>query len=91
MVWLDINGNCILDTNEQGLAGIELIVYNSLGQQVATVITGVNGAFTIDNLPAGIYTVTVVPTTLPDGTQISAGSITYDMATGEYCLQKASA
>ncbi|QQS29845.1 MAG: DUF11 domain-containing protein [Sphingobacteriales bacterium] len=83
VVWLDINGNCILETNEEGLAGIELIVYNSLGQQVATVVTGVNGSFTINNLPAGIYTVTVVATTLPDGTQISQGSITYDMATGE--------
>ncbi|HRI26499.1 MAG TPA: SdrD B-like domain-containing protein [Chitinophagales bacterium] len=86
VVWLDLNGNCVLDSNEQGLAGIQLQVFNSAGQLVTTVVTGVNGSFIVSNLLPGIYTINVVPTTLPDGTQIGGGSITYDMATGQVLI-----
>ncbi|MDR3572311.1 MAG: sortase, partial [Anaerolineaceae bacterium] len=59
-VWLDNNGNGIQDTSEQGIAGVQVVLYNGSGI-VATTSTDANGLYLFDNLIPGKYTVQFTP------------------------------
>ncbi|MEI2731873.1 MAG: SdrD B-like domain-containing protein [Dermatophilaceae bacterium] len=74
-VWLDQNGDGVQDPSEHGIPGVTVTV-TYLGADgvpgggddiVFTTTTGADGAYLVDKLPAGAYTVAVDPSTLPGG------------------------
>jgi len=65
-IWLDLNGDGVQDTNEPGLAGVD-VELTLPGGGTQTVTTGPNGYYTFDDLVPGDYTVTVITSTLPAG------------------------
>jgi uncharacterized repeat protein (TIGR01451 family) len=75
-VWEDTNANGIQDVGENGLAGITVTLYNSIGGVSATTTTDSLGNYLFSNLLVGTYTVGV---TVPGSWAISpylAGSDT---------------
>ena len=74
-VWNDANGDGIQNNGEQGIVGATVTVTwagqdgtaGTADDATFTTTTGVNGAYTVGNLPAGSYSVAVDPTTLPPG------------------------
>ncbi|MBU0945564.1 MAG: hypothetical protein KKE53_14035, partial [Proteobacteria bacterium] len=71
-VWYDMNANGIQDSNEPGLGNVNVTLVGDLdgdGQvdDTRTVVTDGNGNYLFDHLPAGEYTLTVDPATLPQG------------------------
>ncbi|HEX3530837.1 MAG TPA: SdrD B-like domain-containing protein [Thermoanaerobaculia bacterium] len=66
-VWFDYDGNGIQDTGEPGITGVVITLKNSAGTPIATTTTGTNGNYTFTNLPAGTYSVVIVPSSLPGG------------------------
>jgi uncharacterized repeat protein (TIGR01451 family) len=65
-IFLDRNGNNSFDFGE-GLEGVEVDLYDSLGSLIAYAVTNEQGYYYFGGLPADAYTVTVVATTLPGG------------------------
>ncbi|MGB5687581.1 MAG: SdrD B-like domain-containing protein, partial [Candidatus Electrothrix sp.] len=62
-LWNDLNGDGTLDAGEtNGLGGVTVILRDSGGNIVGTVVTDVNGDYSFGNLPDGTYTVDVVDT-----------------------------
>jgi serine-aspartate repeat-containing protein C/D/E len=59
-VFNDLNGNGVRDSNEPGVGGVEIIVYNAAGTPVGTTTTASDGTWTISGLPNGLYTVRVL-------------------------------
>jgi protocatechuate 3,4-dioxygenase beta subunit len=57
IVFADLDFDCIRDSNEETLAGVRIELLDSLGNVVATTLTGTNGAYTFGNLRPGSYTV----------------------------------
>jgi protocatechuate 3,4-dioxygenase beta subunit len=56
-VWNDSDNDGIQDATEKGIAGVKVTLYDN-GIPVAHAITDANGAYTIDNVPAGTnYTI----------------------------------
>jgi LPXTG-motif cell wall-anchored protein len=77
-VWLDTNGNGILDGSEAGIAGIDVSIS---GPVVASTTTAADGTYGFGDLPAGTYAVTVG--TGPAGTELTTvGAFTVDLAEG---------
>ncbi len=70
-VWYDENGDGVVDASETLLENVEVTLsYTdpvSGATFTETVLTGPNGEYSFDNLPAGDYEVSVDPTTLPEG------------------------
>jgi len=66
-VWYDINGNGIQDAGEVGIAGVTLELGDAPGVLRATTATARDGSYSFGGLPDGIYTITVVTTSLPEG------------------------
>lgn len=78
-VWLDTDGNGLLDGNEAGIAGITVGLG---GPVVGSSTTDANGAYSFTDLPAGTYVVTVGVG--PDGTALTTvSSFTVPLAEGE--------
>ncbi len=69
LVWNDLNGDGIVDLGEPGLPGVMVTITTTInGVPVTyTATTGPTGAYLIDGLPLGTFTVTIDPTTLPAG------------------------
>ena len=72
MVWFDENGNGIQDSNEMGIPGVTMYLYDENGDVIATTLTDDNGEYLFDELVDGTYTVVVgdgpegtILTTLP--------------------------
>ncbi len=70
-VFFDENENGIHENLDWPIAGLQLFLFDNANQQVATTITGVDGLYLFDNLPAGQYcvvanypSVTYLPTVL---------------------------
>jgi hypothetical protein len=83
-VWFDYDGNGIQDTGEPGITGVVITLKNSAGMPIATTTTGTNGNYTFTNLPAGTYSVNIVPSSLPGGavpTYDLDGTVTPNVAT----------
>ena len=55
--WLDSNKNGSMESDETKLSGIPVKAINSKGEEKATSTTSENGTYTLENLPAGDYTV----------------------------------
>ncbi len=66
-VWFDYDGNGIQDTGEPGINGVVITLKNSAGTPIATTTTSGNGNYVFTNLPAGSYSVVIVPSSLPGG------------------------
>jgi LPXTG-motif cell wall-anchored protein len=66
-VFLDANGNGVLDAGETGIAGATIIatVLTTGGVMTYTTVSDANGNYLFTDLPAGDYTITVDPTTVP--------------------------
>ncbi|MFV0525282.1 MAG: SdrD B-like domain-containing protein [Acidimicrobiales bacterium] len=73
-VWLDLDGDGVLDPSEPGLPGVGVTI-TYLGPDgvvgggddiVYSVVTDADGHFNVDGLPFGQYRVAVDTTTLPD-------------------------
>ncbi len=64
-VWLDVDGNGVINGDEAGIANVTVTLINSQNQVQVDVTDG-DGLYTFENLPADNYTVIVNPTTLPD-------------------------
>ena len=90
-VWFDLDGDGVLDANEEGIANVTLELVDADDQVVATEVTDANGRYTFADVPgADGYTVRVDATTLPAGaTQVSDpdetldGQSELDLADGE--------
>ncbi|CAN5862804.1 hypothetical protein BH10CHL1_BH10CHL1_15890 [soil metagenome] len=67
-VWQDTNGNSVQDATEAGIPNVTVILSDGQGG-IKTTVTDANGIYGFTNLPAGAYTVSVDPTTLPVGLQ----------------------
>ncbi|MBY0477814.1 MAG: carboxypeptidase regulatory-like domain-containing protein [Chitinophagaceae bacterium] len=52
-VWYDDNGNGTQDPGEGGVAGVIVTLYNAANQPIGSAITDGNGAYVINNVPAG--------------------------------------
>ncbi len=57
VVFQDTNGNGIQDAGEPGVQGVQVVVFDSNGLPVGDTVTDASGAYVIDNLPPGDYTV----------------------------------
>ena len=84
LVWLDDNNNGTKDANENGLGGIQVILYSSLDGTkgnaddvaVDTMVTDVNGNYLFNGLAAGNYWVKL--NNLPSSLKSSTGDGIYD-------------
>ncbi|MFK7919557.1 MAG: SdrD B-like domain-containing protein [Ilumatobacter sp.] len=74
-VFNDADGDGVRDPGETTVPGATVIVTTQGpdGPIEIRVVTDDNGGWSVDNLPPGTYTVTVDPTTLPDGVVPSTG------------------
>jgi hypothetical protein len=80
-VWFDQNGDGIRDTNEPGLAGVAVTVtWNGIDgveggvdDHEFTTSTDAEGRYQVVDLPAGLHTVRVEPTSLPSGFTMQTG------------------
>lgn len=68
-VWNDLNANGVQDVGEPGINGVKLILRNGVGNIVGTTITSGDGTYHFTSIPAGAYSVTVSPFSLPSGMQ----------------------
>ncbi len=67
IVWLDINGNTLVDSGELGLAGVEIGLFDSTNIQIgSSIMTDSNGFYEFDQLPPGTYIIKVL-SGLPSG------------------------
>lgn len=63
-VWYDDNGDGVFDSNESGMDGVTVVLYDDRGTELQRMVTDANGFYTFANLPEGRYTVAVDPLTL---------------------------
>ncbi len=56
-VWEDVNKNGLQDTDESGVANIEVELFDSDGNSIATTTTDENGSYKFENLDNGDYQV----------------------------------
>ena len=56
-VWNDTDKDGLQDPNEQGVAGVTALLYNSAGVVIASTTTDATGYYQFTNLPAGTYSV----------------------------------
>ena len=70
-VWFDANANGMQDSGEPGLSGVEITLSGDVDldgiTDTLTINTNAAGQYLFDDLPTGIYDITVTPTTLPGG------------------------
>jgi len=58
-VFLDMNRNGIREAGEKGISGATVLVQAANGSEADSAVTDANGNYSVDNLPYGMYTVTV--------------------------------
>ncbi len=56
-VWEDRDGDGVQDPGEPGIAGVTVTLFDASGNPIASVVTGPNGEYVFNGLPAGTYTV----------------------------------
>ncbi len=56
-VHADIDGDCVFESGEQGLAGVTIRVVDTSGNEVARTVTDVDGKYRFDQLDPGVYTI----------------------------------
>ena len=55
MVWIDCNGNGIMDEGEEGLGGVKVHLTNDTWTVLGTQLTDTDGKYLFDNLQPGLY------------------------------------
>ncbi|HID70476.1 MAG TPA: hypothetical protein EYP35_08480, partial [Desulfobacterales bacterium] len=75
-IYFDTDGDGVQDSGENGMAGVDVTISVDLDgdgvpDYTETATTGANGNYSFDQLPAGEYTITVDPATLPDDVVVS--------------------
>ncbi|MFN8439187.1 MAG: SdrD B-like domain-containing protein [Caldilineaceae bacterium] len=78
LVWHDLNGDGVKDSNEPGFAGIVITLTFPSGH-VITTTTNVSGTYTFAGLIPGTYTVDVDDTTLPAGAVRTSSNDTFSI------------
>jgi protocatechuate 3,4-dioxygenase beta subunit/regulation of enolase protein 1 (concanavalin A-like superfamily) len=73
-VWNDANGDGVQNGGELGLPGVTVELVDGNGDVVATEVTDGSGHYLFEDVDPGTYTVRVVPSTLPGGSDVQ----TYD-------------
>ena len=70
-VWVDANGDGVIDMGEQAIEGVVMELYNANGL-VATTTTDSQGLYSFNDLSAGIYTIVEQqPAGFADGTAVT--------------------
>ena len=64
-VWNDFDADGIQDTNEPGIGGILVTLYNASNQPIGSAVTDGNGMWQITNIPAGIGYYVIFSPNLP--------------------------
>ena len=64
-VWLDLNGDGVVDPTERGIPNVEITLSN--GMETISLLTDSDGNWSYANLPNGNWTVSVNPASLPAG------------------------
>ncbi len=64
-VWYDANENGVQDGNENGVAGVKVVLFNASNVAIDTTVTNLQGYYTFTDLAAGAYN--VVFSNLPNG------------------------
>ena len=93
-IWHDRDGDGVVDAGEEPLPGVEVSITYTDPDNGSTftvvVVTDADGTYSVDNLPAGGYVITVDPETLPPGFQPTFdddggldGSTSIDLGPGE--------
>ncbi|MFK7957536.1 MAG: beta strand repeat-containing protein [Lysobacterales bacterium] len=72
VVYLDTNGNGTQDPGEQGIAGVQVVITDSVGG-VQTLTTDASGSYTTP-VPAGDTVIDIVEATLPAGVSRTEGT-----------------
>ena len=81
LVWLDGNNNGTFDSGE-GLAGVTVVLYDGLGNELARQVTDSSGNYTFTGVAPGNFRVAVDPSTLPAGaSEIADPDATLDSRT----------
>ena len=55
LVWLDASNNGSMDVGEQGLAGVPIDLYDSVGTIIQSTLSDTNGYYQFNNLSAGAF------------------------------------
>lgn len=66
-VWLDTDGDGIQDSDEAGIDGVTVFLFDGDGDLIGTAVTANDGTYLFSGLPQGDYTVVVDASTLPGG------------------------
>jgi uncharacterized repeat protein (TIGR01451 family) len=67
-IFHDVNSNAIQDAGDQGLEGVAVRIFDSIGNLIDAVFTDENGQYLFTGLdPSGTYTVIVETSSLPNG------------------------
>ena len=61
LLWLDLNGNGLQESNESSVPGVTLTLYHADGTVAATTVTDRSGNYLFTNLAPGNYYLTVTP------------------------------
>jgi hypothetical protein len=65
MVWIDTNGDGVIDPDESGIPDVLVNLYDEIGLLVAIAETDVDGSYLFTDLAPGIYLVQLDPYSLP--------------------------
>ncbi len=72
MIWKDIDQDGIQDDGEEGVADVNITLYNSSNEELGTDTTDSSGKYEFCNLSSDDYYIVVDKSTLPDGYEITA-------------------
>ncbi len=67
MIWKDIDQDGIQDDGEEGVADVNITLYNSSNEELGTDTTDSGGKYEFCNLSSDDYYIVVDKSTLPDG------------------------
>ncbi len=66
-VWIDVDGDGIVDPGEQGIDSVIVELFDQSGEMVARTVTMFGGSYLFEDLIPGTYTVRLDESTIPTG------------------------
>jgi len=83
-VWLDTDGDGIMDLGENGIEGVPVTLLDGDGNIIATTLTNADGNYSFNGLTPGEYTV-IVPDLGPNGEDLTTiGELSTVLFSGDY-------
>ncbi len=83
-VWQDIDGDGVQDTNEPPVQNVRVVLYDTDGNELSSVLTDENGLYLFDDLAPAEYVIEIDETTIPEHHSPSTPtSITTELEPGE--------